>query len=85
MSFGLKAAAVGNGLALCGFIESHNALLDGRLVAPFGPNFISKVSYAYRLISAKGRRKSEIQKTFEAWVLEEAEVFRGQLKELVGI
>jgi len=84
ISFGLRAAIAGNGLALSGFLEAHNALRDGRLIAPFGSRYISKVSYAYRLVSAKGRRKSEIQKTFEAWVLEEAEAFRSQLTELVG-
>lgn len=83
MSFGLQSAISGNGLVLCGFIEAHLALQDGRLVAPFGNKFITKVSYQFRLIGAKGRRKSEIQKTFEGWIIEEAELFRSQLKEFV--
>lgn len=79
MSFGLQSAISGNGLVLCGFIEAHIALADGRLVAPFGNKFITQAEYQFRLVGAKGRRKSEIQKTFEAWIKEEAAEFREEI------
>lgn len=84
ISFGLRAAIAGNGLALSGFLESYNALNDGRLVAPFGQNYITRADFAYRMVAAKGHRKSDVQKAFEEWILKEAAAFREELKERVG-
>lgn len=82
MSFGLQAAISGNGLILSGFTEAHIALMDGRLVAPFGPKFVTKTSFAYRLVCARGHHKSNLQQTFETWILGEAELFRTKMEEM---
>ncbi len=82
MSFGLQAALSGNGLILSGFTEAHIALMDGRLIAPFGSNFVTKASFEYRLVCAKGHHKSNLQQTFETWILEEAEIFQSKMNEL---
>jgi hypothetical protein len=52
---------------------------------PFGPELVSKTSFAYRLVTAAGRYKSKIQKGFEDWIVEEANVYSNSIADLISV
>jgi LysR family glycine cleavage system transcriptional activator len=85
VNYGLQGAMSGHGLALASIYEAYNALRDGRLVMPFGPELVSKTGFDYRLVTAAGRYKSKIQKGFEDWIVEEARVYSSSLAELISV
>lgn len=68
----LQAALDGQGVALCGLALAIDDLGAGRLVAPLGTAGALKTHYAYRMVSAAKREPTAIQRTFVAWIGEEA-------------
>lgn len=78
-SSGLQAALAGQGLVLCGVTEAFNALREGRLVMPFGPELNCPTGYQYRLVSLRGRSLTKLQRAFQKWVIETAEKFRDSI------
>jgi len=82
-SSGLQAALAGQGLVLCGVTEAFNALREGRLVMPFGPELNCPTGYQYRLISLRTRSLTKLQQKFRNWVVETAEKFRDSIDSLL--
>jgi LysR family glycine cleavage system transcriptional activator len=75
-SSGIRSAIDGQGLVLCGYVESCEAIRQGSLVMPFGPAMNCPSGYRYRLVSAAGRDLSGLQQEFRNWVVDTAGSFR---------
>ena len=82
LSSGLKGAKEGLGIVLCGMVESFSALEDGSMIMPFGGRSAAKSEFSYRLVSQRGRNRSDTQNKFRDWMASEAESYR---RELVGL
>ncbi|WP_137699385.1 LysR substrate-binding domain-containing protein [Marimonas lutisalis] len=76
---GLQAAAVGQGLALCGVVEAFHALKAGALILPFGPSMMCRTKYAYRLLWARSRANSDLRALFVEWIADKSDRFVGEL------
>lgn len=76
---GLQAAAAGQGLALCGIVEAFHALKAGSLILPFGPSMICQTKYAYRLLWARSRAKSNLRALFVEWISDRSDRFVSEL------
>ena len=83
-SSGLQAALAGQGLVLCGVTEAFNALTEGQLIIPFGPELNCPTGYQYRLVSLRGRSLTKLQRGFKSWVIETAEEFRHSIDRLLN-
>ena len=81
---GIQTAIRGQGLVLCGITEAYNAIKEGILVAPFGPNLNCPTSYQYRLVSVHGRELSKLQNQFKCWVIKIAREFRSEVNEFAS-
>lgn len=82
---GYRVALSGDGLVICGLTESFNDLIEGRLVAPLGPRFVTQYSYGYRLVWPAGRRLSPAAQTFRKWVLVERDHFITKASAMLGV
>lgn len=67
---------------LCGHVEACDAIRNGTLVMPFGPQLSCPSGYDYRLVSMPGRKHSKQQIQFRDWVIETARKFRASLAEI---
>ena len=76
---------MGRGLLLSGLTESYFDLLEGRLVAPLGPDFITEFTYGYRLVWPAGRSLSRHMRQFSDWLLEENETRLNTASQLLGL
>lgn len=83
IGFGMQAAIAGRGVVLCGSTDAPNALLDGRLINPFGPDYVVQLSYSHRLVSLRDKSKSKLQQSFETWIQAEAKSFRESVFKIV--
>jgi LysR family glycine cleavage system transcriptional activator len=83
-SSGMRSAIGGQGLVLCGIVEAYDAIREGLLIMPFGPELNCPAGYRYRLVSISGRRMSKLQIQFQDWVMETARDFEARLGELFG-
>ena len=81
---GQGTALVGNGLMISGLTESFNDLVNGRLVAPLGPDFVRPFSYGYRLVWPAGRQLRGAQAAFRGWIKEEMQEYLRQASQLLG-
>lgn len=79
-SSGLQAALAGQALVLCGIVEAAGALLDGRLILPFGAGVAMPTRYRYRLVWSGHRALSPVQAAFRDWVTTEAAGFDRSLR-----
>jgi LysR family glycine cleavage system transcriptional activator len=82
---GYRVALSGDGLLLCGLTESFNDLLEGRLVAPLGSDFVTQFSFGYRLVWPAGRTLTRPMRNFRDWILEERDTFLEQASVLLGV
>ncbi len=76
----LTLAQSGLGLVLSALIESFDAHLDGRLVAPFGPGRVAETAYSYWLVWPEGRRLGRVQRAFRDWLVDRAAAHRGRIE-----
>lgn len=83
IGFGMQAAIAGRGVVLCGATDAPDALLSGRLVNPFGRDYVVKLSYSHRLVSLRDRNKSGLQLSFESWMQAEAQTFRESVDNII--
>lgn len=81
---GIQTAIRGQGLVLCGITEAYNAIKEGILVAPFGPELNCPGSYQYLLVSVHGRELSKLQDQFQNWVVRIAREFRNEVNEFIS-
>lgn len=81
---GLQAAIAGQGLVLCGVVESFNALQSGSLILPFGPKLRFQTRYKYRLVWARSRKTSNASTQFVTWIETLAADFREEVKNFLG-
>lgn len=81
-SSGIRTAIGGQGLVLCGIVEAHDAIRDGLLVMPFGPELNCPAGYRYRLVTARGRKLSKLQQLFQDWIIDTAGEFGVRLARL---
>ena len=84
VSSGLQSAIAGQGLVLCGLVESFNAIRSGLLVAPFGPRMSCKTDGLYRLLWVPNRPMGRLQLDFREWLLEKAGAFRADSETFLG-
>jgi len=82
-SSGMRTATAGQGLVLCGLVESYDAIRDGTLVMPFGAELNCPTGYRYRLVSIRGHQPTKLQNQFREWVIETAMEFHARLAELI--
>jgi DNA-binding transcriptional LysR family regulator len=85
LSSGVRVAKAGLGLILGGLVECIDAIADGSLVMPFGPESIVLTKYNYRLLSVRGRKLSPFQANFRSWIIERAEDHRHEVEKLHSI
>ena len=85
MISGYRIALTGEGLVLCGLTESFNDLVDGRLVAPLGPKYVTQFSYGYRLVWPAGRTLTRPMRQFREWLLEEMADFVREASQLLDV
>ncbi|MEK6248959.1 MAG: hypothetical protein N2C12_12320, partial [Planctomycetales bacterium] len=85
LSSAVRVAKAGLGLILGGLVECIDAIGDGSLVMPFGPESIVLTKYNYRLLSVRGRKVSPFQATFRSWIIERAEDHRREVEKLHSI
>jgi LysR family glycine cleavage system transcriptional activator len=78
-SSGMRTAISGQGLVLCGIVEAYDAIEDGLLMMPFGPELNCPTGYRYRLVSISGRGLSKLQIQFRDWVLDLSREFGARL------
>lgn len=83
IGFGMQAAIAGRGLVLCGATDAPDAILDGRLINPFGKEFVIPLAYHHRLVSRRDKIKTKLQKSFEVWIKDQAEVFDRNMSEVI--
>lgn len=76
---GMRAAVAGQGLVLCGIVESFHALRSGELIAPFGYGRTCQTSFRYWLVFVRDRQLSKVQRKFVTWIEEIAAAFRKDL------
>jgi LysR family glycine cleavage system transcriptional activator len=81
---GIQTAIRGQGLVLCGIVEAYNAIKEGLLINPFGPEMCFPTSYQYRLVSVRERSLSRLQIQFQNWVAKIARDFQIELNEFLG-
>lgn len=81
---GLQAAAAGQGLALCGIVESFSALKSGALVLPFGPSHGCRTRYAYRLLWMRSRPVGATHESFVEWMIDRSAAFASELDAFLG-
>ncbi|MCK5603691.1 LysR family transcriptional regulator [Candidatus Pacearchaeota archaeon] len=84
LSSGLRVAKSGLGLVLCGMIECFNSLRDGSLIMPFGPETACRTEYSYRLLSARSRTLTKVQKQFKIWVEEQAKEYETSVARILS-
>ena len=82
---GKGTALSGGGLMLMGLTESFNGLVDGRLVAPMGPEFVRPLSYGYRLVWPAGRTLTRPMRHFKNWLLEERDSYLKTASQMLGV
>lgn len=68
----VQAAINDQGVALCGLTSVIDDLVAGRLITPLRPAAAVKPDHAYRIVYARKRYQSEIQKIFVRWIKAEA-------------
>lgn len=83
IGFGMQAAIAGRGIVLCGSTDSPGALLDGRLINPFGREFVVQLSYLHRLVSLRDKSRSKLHQSFETWIKGEAKVFEKKVRDII--
>lgn len=81
---GKGTAFSGSGLMLMGLTESFNGLVEGRLVAPLGPDFVHSFSFGYRLVWPAGRSLTRPMLLFQDWLLEERDTYLKMASEILG-
>lgn len=72
---GRRTALSGAGLVLLGLTESYNPLVEGRLVAPLGPEFVYPFSFGYRLVWPEGRALTRPMRVFRDWMKDECDLY----------
>ena len=82
---GKGTALSGVGLMLMGLTESYNGLVEGRLVAPLGPDFVRPYSYGYRLVWPAGRALTRPMRLFRDWLMEERGTYLQTASKLLGV
>lgn len=83
IGFGMQAAIAGRGIVLCGATDSPDALLDGRLINPFGKEFVVRLNYFHRLVCRRNKSKTVLQRSFETWLKEQADIFQERVADVV--
>lgn len=82
---GKGSALSGSGLMLLGLTESFNGLVEGRLVAPFGPDFVRPYSFGYRLVWPAGRSLTRPMRQFRDWMIDERDSYLRRASEILGV
>lgn len=82
---GKGTALSGSGLMLLGLTESYNGLVEHRLVAPMGPNFVYPFSYGYRLVWPSGRTLTRPMRLFRDWLMEERDDYLNTASEILDL
>jgi DNA-binding transcriptional LysR family regulator len=74
----------GYGLMIDGLTECYPDLAQGRLVAPFGPEFIHRFNHCHRLVWPAGRTLRGPLRKFQEWLVKEAEEYLADASRLLG-
>lgn len=83
-SFGLGMARSGIALVMASVVTNLPALSEGLVILPFGPDRLLRGSNMYRLVWAKERQLSKVQRGFRDWVEERAQRHRKEIASFLG-
>jgi len=81
---GLRMARAGIGLVIGSVTACLPALREGALVLPFGPERLVRGGYLFRLVWAKDRRLSPVQRAFRDWIEARAATHRAEIAAFLG-